>query len=77
LAQQPPIPAVWQVNGGLPDRHSRKLAELGTGSRPVFTNPIHLAVKPPSRTSDRCQLIRYHFLDERIIANSLVDVDPS
>jgi hypothetical protein len=26
LAQQTPIPAVWQVNASLPDRHPRELA---------------------------------------------------
>jgi hypothetical protein len=38
LAQQTPIPAVWQVNASLSDRRSRKLAGLGTGSRQVFAN---------------------------------------
>jgi hypothetical protein len=40
----------------------------------VFTNLIHLAVKPASRTNDRCQLTLYHSLDERIIANALIEV---
>jgi hypothetical protein len=39
----------------------------------VFANPVHLAEKPPARTSDRCQLTRYGFLDERIIAKALID----
>ncbi len=34
--------------------------------RPVFTNPIHLAVKPAARASDRCQWTRCGFLDERV-----------
>jgi hypothetical protein len=36
----------------------------------VFTNPIHLDVKPADRTSDCCRLTRYDFLDERIIADA-------
>jgi len=46
-------------------------------SRPLFTNPVHLAVKPADRTSDCCRLTRYGFLDERIIAEALVEAKGS
>jgi hypothetical protein len=32
-----------------------------------------VAVKPAARTSDRCQLTSYGFLDERIIAYALIE----
>jgi hypothetical protein len=43
------------------------------GPYTVFTNPVDLDVKPASRTRDLCQLIRYSFLDERNIAEPLID----
>ena len=42
-------------------------------SRNVFTNPVDLAEKPATRTSDCCRLTRCGFLDERIIDKALID----
>jgi hypothetical protein len=34
---------------------------------------FHVAVKPPFRTSDCCRLTRHGLLDERIVANTLIE----
>ena len=49
FAQQPPIPAMWQVNGSLPDRRSRELAGLGAGSRQVSGIPATILQTPDFR----------------------------
>ena len=43
-------------------------------SRPVFTNPVHLAVKPAARTSDLCRLSAATF-SRSWIANELISRD--
>lgn len=40
---------------------------------PVITDPVHMDVKRAARTRDRCQLTRYGSIDERIIADALIE----